>query len=290
MRTHHKVILGDCLEGMKLLGDESVDLVVTSPPYDDLRLYGGYHFDFEPIAEALLRVLREGGVIVWVIGDRISNGNRTLTSLRQAIHFQDIGLKAHDLMIFQKQNTPFMRSNAYTNCYDFMFVFSKGSPRTFNPIMEMTKGERYEMMPFGKRPDATYKKSRRKVGDEKVKSNIWDYPVGLYGTTSDKEAFLHPATFPETLARDHILSWTNEGDTVLDPMAGSFTVSKMAIKHDRNSISMEINPDYWENIGRKRLKANIPTLDNSVTFEVIEIVNEQLQHPPQTNPQVRPGD
>jgi len=128
----------DCLVGMKGLPSECVDLVVTSPPYDDLRNYNGYSFDFENIVKELYRVMKKGVVIVWVVGDKIKNGDRTLTSFKQCLYFQDIGFNVHDVMIYQKKNTPFMRSNAYTNCYEFMFVFSKEKVNTFNPLKTKT--------------------------------------------------------------------------------------------------------------------------------------------------------
>lgn len=119
---------------MKKLPNDCIDLVVTSPPYDDLRNYKGYKFDFENIAKELFRITKKGGVVVWVVGDKIKNGNKSLTSFRQSLFFQEIGFNVHDVMIYRKKNTPFMRSNAYTNCYEFMFVFSKGKPNTFNPL------------------------------------------------------------------------------------------------------------------------------------------------------------
>ena len=135
----------DCLETMKRMEDNFIDLTVTSPPYDNLRTYHGYSFDFQAIAKELFRVTKVGGVVVWVVGDRIVKGNKTLTSFKQALLFQSIGFNVHDVMIYQKKNTPFMRSNAYTNCYEFMFVFSKGTPKTFNPLMEKTARSGYEI-------------------------------------------------------------------------------------------------------------------------------------------------
>ena len=125
----NEIICGDAVNVMKTLPANSIDLVVTSPPYDELRNYNGYHFDFEGIAKSLFRVIKKGGVLVWVVGDKIKKGNKSLTSFKQALFFQEIGFNAHDVMIYKKKNTPFMRTNAYTNCFEFMFVFSKGSPK-----------------------------------------------------------------------------------------------------------------------------------------------------------------
>ncbi|MEW6141772.1 MAG: site-specific DNA-methyltransferase [Chloroflexota bacterium] len=237
---------------MKRIAPNSIDLVVTSPPYDTLRNYNGFSFTFEKIAAELLRVLKEHGVIVWVVGDKIDNGNKSLTSFRQAIYFQEHGFKIHDIMIYEKRNTPFMRSNAYTNCYELMIVLSKKGPKIFNPIMVKTRRKGYEMLPHNKLADGINKKILGKLNETKVRNNIWQYAVGLGGSTRDKVAFAHPAIFPERLAEDHILSWTNEGDIVLDPMCGSGTTCKMAMVNNRRYIGIDISEEYCE-IARKRL-------------------------------------
>jgi len=243
--------VANCIDFMQKMPENCVDLVVTSPPYDNLRNYKGYSFDFESIAQGLFKVLKEGGVIVWVVGDKI-NGGRSLTSFRQAIFFQELGLFAHDVMIYQKKNTPFMRSNAYTNAYEFMFVFSKGKPKTFNPLKEPTVRNGMEMLVHNKMADGVNKKVLKELKTEKTKTNIWQYAVGLGGTTSDKIAFQHPAVFPEKLAYDHILSWSNEDDLVFDPMCGSGTTCKMAHLTKRNYIGVDISEEYIE-IARQRL-------------------------------------
>lgn len=244
----------NCLEGMKKLPDECIDLVVTSPPYDDLRNYKGYAFDFEDIARELYRIMKKTGVVVWVVGDRIKDGNRSLTSFRQCLFFQEIGFKVHDVMIYRKKNTPFMRSNAYTNCYEFMFVLAKDKVTTFNPLKTGTARHGYERLVANKKADGINNKVLGKLNEEKTLTNIWDYAVGLGGSTNDKIAFKHPAIFPEKLAQDHILSWTNEGDMVFDPMAGSGTTCKMAKLNGRNFLGMEISPEYTQ-IAKERLQA-----------------------------------
>jgi len=241
------------LETMKRMPDNFVDLVVTSPPYDDLRIYNGYSFDFENVAKELYRVTKQGGVVVWVVGDKIKNGDRTLTSFKQCIYFQEVGFNVHDVMIYQKKNTPFMRSNAYTNCYEFMFVFSKEKVNTFNPLKTKTARHGVEKLVTNKKADGINKKVVGELKEEKTLTNIWSYAVGLGGSTNDKIAFQHTAIFPEKLAHDHILSWTNEGDLVYDPFAGSGTTGKMAILNKRKCIMSEISPEYCEII-KKRLE------------------------------------
>jgi site-specific DNA-methyltransferase (adenine-specific) len=250
----------DAVSFMDSLPLNSIDLTVTSPPYDDLRNYKGYNFDFENIAKGLYKVTKNGGVVVWVVGDKIIKGNRTLTSFRQCIFFQEIGFNVHDVMIYKKKNTPFMRSNAYTNCYEFMFVLTKGSPKTFNPIKESTVRQGLEKMPANKKADGINNKVLSKLNAFKSRNNIWEYAVGMGGTTSDKIAFKHPAVFPEKLAEEHIISWTNVGDIVFDPMAGSGTTLKMAAKNNRHFIGCDISEEYVE-ISRKRIKSIQQTLN-----------------------------
>jgi len=155
-------------------------------------------------------------------------------------------------MIYQKKNTPFMRSNAYTNCYEFMFVFSKGSPKTFKPLMEKTVRHGFEMIVHNKGPDGINRKTLKELKTQKVKTNIWEYAVGLGGSTNDREAFEHPAIFPEKLAEDHIVTWTKAGELVFDPMCGSGTTCKMALKHSRLYLGCDISAEYIE-LARKRL-------------------------------------
>jgi len=245
--------LGDCMTFMPSLSEGSIDLTVTSPPYDNLRNYNGYTFSFEGIASELYRVTKNGGVVVWVVGDKVVNGNRSLTSFRHALFFQECGFNVHDIMIYRKRNTPFMRSNAYTNCYEFMLVLSKGSPNTFNPIMEKTVRQGLEMLPYNKGADAVNNKTLKELKPEKTRTNIWEYAVGLGGTTSDREAFKHPAVFPEGLARDHIISWSNKGDIVFDPMMGSGTTGKMAVLLERRFIGVEVSEEYFE-IAKQRIE------------------------------------
>ena len=249
-----RLITGDCLTVMRGWDEGAVDLTVTSPPYDNMRDYKGFAFEFEAIVRELYRVTKKGGVVVWVVGDRI-NGGRSMTSFRQAIAFKDIGFDVHDVMIYQKRNTPFMRSNAYTNAWEFMFVLSKGKPATFNPLKVPTVRNGDEMLTHNKLSDGVNKKKLGTLNKEKVRTNIWAYAVGLHGTTSDKPAFRHPAMFPEKLAEDHILSWSAPGDLVLDPMCGAATTGKMALKHGRRFIGIDISEEYIA-IARERLESH----------------------------------
>ena len=248
----------DCVQFMQGMSENTIDLTVTSPPYDNLRDYKGYSFDFEGIAKNLYRVTKNGGVVVWVVGDRINSG-KSLTSFEQGLFFKKIGFQMHDVMIYQKKNTPFMRSNAYTNCFEFMFVLSKDKPKTFNPLKENTVRHGYEMLTHNKKSDGVNKKVLKELKKEKTKNNIWHYAVGMGGTTSDKIAFKHPAVFPEKLAEDHILSWSNKEDLIFDPMCGSGTTGKMALKHGREFLGVDISADYIA-IAKDRIKGSQHTL------------------------------
>ena len=229
---------------------DCVDLTVTSPPYENLRNYDGYEFDAEAILAGLFRVTCPGGVVVWVVGDKI-NGGRSLVSFEQALLARDIGFIIHDVMIYQKKNTPFMRSNAYTNCFEFMFILSKGKPKTFNPLKQPTKRHGMETAVSNKGPDAVNRKVPVELKKEKTRTNIWPYAVGLGGSTNDRIAFQHPAIFPEKLAEDHILSWSNPDDLVFDPMCGSGTTCKCASQLGRKWLGVDVSSTYIE-IARER--------------------------------------
>ena len=251
-RFFNKFVATDAINYMKKnMKRETVDLTVTSPPYENLRDYKGYKFDAEQMLSQLFRVTKQGGVVVWVIGDKI-NGGRSLNSFDHAFIGRDCGFNVHDVMIYQKKNTPFMRSNAYTNCFELMLIFSKGPPKTFNPLTVPTKRSGWEMAVSNKGPDGVNNKVPVELKKEKTKTNIWSYAVGFGGTTTDKIAFEHPAVFPEKLAEDHILSWSNEEDLVFDPMCGSGTTCKMASMHRRRWLGLDISKDYIE-VAKQRL-------------------------------------
>ncbi len=247
----NNLITGDAVEILNSWNETCIDLTVTSPPYDNLRNYNGYSFNAASMLSAIYGVTKQGGVCVWVVGDKI-NGGRSLSSFDHAFVGRDCGFIVHDVMIYQKKNTPFQRSNAYTNCYELMIVFSKGKPKTFNPLKEPTKRHGWETAVSNKGPDAVNRKRPVELKKEKTKNNIWQYAVGYGGTTADKIAFQHPAVFPEKLAADHILTWTNPGDLVLDPMCGSGTTCKMASKNNRKWIGIDISKEYIE-IAKNRL-------------------------------------
>ena len=243
----------DAVELLGSLPDGSIDMALTSPPYDNLRTYGGHsEFDFETIAQETYRVLKPGGVLVWVVGDATINGSETLTSMRQALHFVDtVGFRMHDTMIYHRQGR-FPESNRYWQDFEYMLILSKGQPISFNSLKEVAKyGGKKVSTERQKDGRLIYPKNRRVTTSEKALSNIWYISRGdmLRGNT---EALQHPAMFPEKLAERHILTWSNPGDVVLDYFMGSGTTAKMARATERNYIGCDVNEEYVK-LARNRL-------------------------------------
>lgn len=247
-----KIYNEDCLITMKRMSDNFIDFVITSPPYDDIRLYNGFQFEFEKIAKELFRVLKEGGVIIWVVSDATIDGSETGTSFKQALFFKEIGFKIHDTMIYYKNNPMPQAGKRYHQHFEYMFAFSKGNPKTFNPITEPTKYRGLaNMKNRGQNGSLDYEKVERTT--EKKIGNVFFYSVGGGISTKDKIAFKHPAIFPEQLVYDQIYTWTNENDLVYDPFLGSGTTAKVASLMNRRWISSEISKEYVE-IAYERLK------------------------------------
>ncbi len=252
------IYCGECSKVLAALPENCIDLTVTSPPYDDLREYQGYTFDFEPIAQQLYRVTKPGGVVVWVVADQTIDGSESLTSFKQAIFFKGLGFNVHDTMIYKRDGPP-MNDNRYQHEFEYMFILSKGKVSAFNPIcipktyMDTRKSKKYHRYTNGK-----HRTNKRKDTQSKIKGNVWHIVGGGGISTSDKFAFYHPAIFPEALARDHIISWSNLGDIVLDPFVGSGTTPKMAIEAGRQYIGIDISEEYCELARRRVLGARVP--------------------------------
>jgi len=256
MNYTNKIINGDCSEILKDIPDNTIDLTITSPPYDNLRVYQGYNFPFEQIAIQLYRVIKLGGVIVWVVADATIDGSETGTSFKQALFFKEVGFNIHDTMIYNKSGISMPSQNRYPQAFEYMFVFSKGPPKTVN-IIKDRKNRWGGHKTFGSPSQRTkegklLKKDQREIPEWGSRFNIWEIEQGKGKSTEDEIAYNHPAIFPEQLARDHIISWSNEGDLILDPMCGSGTTCKMAKEMKRNFIGIEISKEYCE-IAEKRL-------------------------------------
>lgn len=258
----NKIYNENCLDTMARMHDNFIDLTVTSPPYDDLRTYKGYSFDFENVAKELYRVTKQGGVLVWVVGDETKNFCESMTSFKQAIYFKEIGFKLLDTMIYYKQNyaPAYPTLRRYANQFEYMFVFSKGKPKTFNPIQKEKVRNKKEKVAYRQKDGTLKRKVKEKGRETKDASNVWEFAVG--GNLTG-----HPAVFPEQLANDHIISWSNEGDLVYDCFIGSGTTAKMSIINNRKFIGSELSKEYYE-IAINRIKECGGLFSNSFETEL----------------------
>jgi len=262
MREKINLIKGDCLERMNEIESGSIDMVLTSPPYDNLRDYGkdflgwGEHI-WKPCLDQIYRTLKDGGVCVWIVGDATIKGSETGTSFKQALYAKDIGFNLHDTMIYKKKNGGARGSNlCYWQSFEYMFIFSKGRPKSINLICDkknVTAGKMGSASNgYHKNGTKKINKNVKRVKDYSRRDNVWEVAAGN-NTGDDKTS--HPAVFPEKLAFDQIVSWSNEGDVVLDPFMGSGTSAKMAFISKRKYIGIEIDDKYFE-IAKERLSVS----------------------------------
>lgn len=253
---------GDSAILLKEIPSNYIDLTVTSPIYDDIRSYEGYTFDFYTIAKQLFRVTKDGGILVWVVRDQRINGSESGSSLEQALYFKRIGFNLHDTMIYEKAGIEPPHDDLYHQVWEYMFILSKGKPKTFNLIRDhKNKDPIRERSAFTRNKDGEKIRKRSQLKTWSVRRNIWKYATGRDHTTKDYFAFEHPAMFPEELASDHIKSWSNESDLVLDPFAGSGTTLKMAKLLKRNYIGIEISEKYCNIINKRLAKHHNQTLN-----------------------------
>jgi len=250
----------NCIKTMQQrIATNFVDLTITSPPYDDIRQYDGNNTleNFDDIAVELFRITKEGGILVWVVDNQSKNFNESGTSFRQALHVKDVGVNLFDTMIYLKPPRGSVGNNVgYWQTFEYMFVLSKGRPKTVNLIRDRdNKDSRNGDNGTKRLYDGHLKKvSRNGYGEKGRRTNVWKYNIGNGHSASDEYAHQHPAIFPEKLAQDHIISWSNEGDIVYDPFMGSGTVAKMALINGRRYIGSEISKEYYH-ISKKRIKA-----------------------------------
>lgn len=247
------VLQGDCVERMQEIPDGSVQLCVTSPPYDQLRTYGGFTWDFEKTAKQLYRILCDGGIVCWNVGDSVVDGSETLTSAKQKIFFrEECGFRIHDTMIYERANFGQPERVRYHQLFEYIYILSKGAPRCFNPLKD--KPNKYAGTgTFGRNTlreeDGTMGERKRNIIEPfGMRGNVWR------GNTRGQEDLcdgsVHPAPMPKWLAHDLILSWSNVGDTVIDPLAGSGTTGKEALELGRKAILIELNPAYIDIINQ----------------------------------------
>ena len=280
----NKIVLGNCVEVMDQLEDESVDAFITSPPYDNLRDYNGYSFPFEEIATKMYQKLAKGGVIVWVVGDAVLKGSESGSSFRQAIFFQELGLNIHDTMIYEKNGSSFparRTGNRYSQVFEYMFVFSKGKPKTAKLICDK-KNKWSGWTTFGKAGsnrgkdgELKERKNKNPTPEFSPRHNVWKFNTGKAYTTKDNFAFKHPAMFPESLAEDHIMTWTNEGDLVVDPFVGAGTTTKMAAINGRRWLGIDISEEYVE-IANKRMEVAAEMIKMGYEKEYVSSAKDTL--------------
>lgn len=243
----------DAVSHLLKMEDESVDMVLTSPPYDNIRNYNGFRWNFHGMVFELYRVLKTGGVVIWNVADQTVKGGESGTSFRQALHFMESGFTLHDTMIYYKNNPMPSGGDRYHQAWEYIFCFSKGKPKTFNPIMVEAKygGGESNMKNRGVDGELNYTRAKRNT-HTKVR-NVFAYSIGGGISTRDKIAYEHPAIMPEKLAEDQILTWSNSGDLVYDPFTGSGTTAKMTLLNEREFVGSEISEEYCE-LARRRLK------------------------------------
>ena len=253
----NQVLNEDCVLGLSKLPTACIDLTVTSPPYDGMRTNYKTKFNFEGVAQELYRVTKNGGVVVWVVGDLTVNGDETGTSFRQALRFKDIGFNLYDTMIYEKNGTGCTSPYRYYAIFEYMFVLSKGRPKTLNLLADRknkTAGQKVSGSLRKKNGEFLKKPGTGRITPEYgIRFNIWKYKGNV---VENKIAYRHPAIFPLKLAEDHIKSWSNEGDLVLDPFLGSGTTAIAALNLNRNFIGYEISGEYCA-LAEKRIKARI---------------------------------
>lgn len=238
----------DNVQFMRSLCDNCIDLTVTSPPYDNLRKYNGFSWDFKSVADELYRITKDGGVVVWIVNDSTVNGGETLSSFKQALYFTEIGFRLYDTMIWEKPSPACPTQDRYYDVFEYMFVFSKGKPKAINLIEDRQNkscGSSFRKQTRSCREDRKYKKEKGVIKPVGRRFNVWSVSRGMNKTS-------HPAVFPEQLANDHIISWSNEGDVVFDPFVGSGTTAKMAMLNNRHYIGCDISQEYID-IATKRL-------------------------------------
>lgn len=258
----NKIICGDCNLIIDQFPNNLIDLTITSPPYDTLRSYQGYKLNILKLIKDLYRITKPGGIVVWVVGDAVVDGGETGTSFKHALCFQKAGFKIHDTMIYEKNGSSFPArrdGSRYSQIFEYMFVFSKGKPKCSKLICD--KKNRWQgWTPWGGGTMRTkdgnlVKRDMKPVPEFSPRNNIWKYNTGKGYTTKDDFAFKHPAMFPEQLVEDHIKTWSNIGDIILDPLCGAGTTLKVAKKLERNFVGIEISEEYCA-IAQRRISTS----------------------------------
>lgn len=253
--TKQMILIGNAANVLKEMRANYIDLVVTSPPYDGMRAYNGYKFDwgvFKTVAKQLYRVLKPGGTLVWVVGDQTKNGTESGTSFKQALYFKErCGFNLHDTMIYERHGPP-LTHRRYEQAFEYMFVMTKGIPKVFNGITvpKTHLEKRARVKGYGRWEDNTRDMGKSTMSPDKLAYNVWKISVGRM-PNHEQWVHEHPAIFPERLALMHVHSWSNPGDIVLDPFCGSGTTGKAALNLGRSFIGIDISVEYAQMTARR---------------------------------------
>lgn len=266
------IIHGDCVDVMQSFPDDSIDLCITSPPYDDLRQYNGFRFDIDAVTPELYRIMKSGGVVVWIVADGTHKRARTGTSIRHKISFMNAGFAVHDWMIYHKIGIRYPDSSRYYSGFEFMPVFSKGFPKTINQIRDRENKSAGERKTYSRREkNGSITETGSVVMNQfGVRTNVWSYSSGSLTSAPDKLAFRHPALMPLALAEDHVVSWSKRGETVLDICCGSGQVPIAATIRDRRYIGIDCSREYVE-LARERLSLYRSELDADTLEAIIKL-------------------
>jgi site-specific DNA-methyltransferase (adenine-specific) len=253
-----KLFKGSCVDKLRDFKDGCVDLTVTSPPYDNLKDYLGNisswcEESWKSIIKDLYRVTSDGGVVVWVVNDATIDGGETGSSFKQALWAVECGFKL-ETMIWEKIGSGCFGSNKlYAQNFEYMFIFIKGKPTRGKLILDRknkTKPGTVMKVNANIQTDGSSKYQRTIVSKEFGKrNNIW--------TIDTERKVDHPAPFPLQLAKDHIISWSNEGDTVLDPFMGSGTTGIAAKLLNRSFLGIELADEYFD-MAKERIEGSSP--------------------------------
>ena len=255
-----RFINADCLEALKLLPDNSVDLIITSPPYADQRVstYGGvkpekYVEWFLPISKELLRVLKPDGTFVLNIKEKVVNGERSTYVMELIIEMKKQGWLWTEEFIWYKKNCfPGKWPNRFRDAWERLLQFNKS--KNFNMYQEEV------MVPMGdwaktrlkNLSETDKRRDNSKVGSGFGKNvSKWvdrdkAYPTNVLNLATETGNKSHSAVFPKSLPAWFIKLFTKPGDMVLDPFLGSGTTSMVAGELGRKSIGIEILPEYYE--------------------------------------------
>ncbi len=280
MELRTELYLGDCKEELKKLPDNSINLIVTSPPYADQRksTYGGIHPDkyvewFLPISKELLRVLKPTGTFILNIKEKVKDGERSTYVMELILEMRKQGWLWTEEFIWHKKNSyPGKWPNRFRDAWERLLQFNKD--KKFDMYQEEV------MLPMGEWAKSRLKKlsATDKVRDNsKVGSGFgknisnWltrekAYPSNVLHLATECNNKNHSAAFPEELPEWFIKLFTKENDMVLDPFMGSGTTIIVGNRMKRNTIGIEIKKEYYDFIKKDIKPIELLLLEPNVLY------------------------